>query len=1409
MAYIRVKNNPLTPPPSIDPKPVAKHFDIVLGLDFHMLKVPWPFTPCPITPFVALIFDPMDYIHITLPAIPVYTPDKGFEIARNVPLGGTVYFNGMHKGVAQGALWGMPSVPPFMGKFKGLGKVVSKLNLLHSVIPHPLFLLPKFFHPHEGQLSHGSKTVLSQGMYQSTWLCRAYSCQDIGKILMNNPIGGFYLNFLTAVMVVLPLGKPVLIGGPKEEQQLKLSDLMNALFFLGLVHGLKFSLKMLGKLLTKVLAKIESRAPKFSKFRAAVQPSICKYLGEPVDTASGHMASYLEGFSLPGPIPFTWEANYYSDSQYNGPLGKNIYHSYDISLLVSEEEEVVVMNDAAGRPVVFPLLERGGSFYNPKEKYALHRSETGEYYVSDKNELQYHFNRPVYNDQGHGKLRSITNANGFAIRFYYSPGGLLEKITDSAHRDIHIQSNDDGLITAVQAPHPELGDRGILVEMVRYTYDNKNNLKEMYNAEGYYNAFQWEDRHIISRRFNDATTFTFHYDRHGRCTAALGPEGLYSYTFEYLEGFTVATNSLGHKKTYYHADGIVSKIVNGYGATQLFTYDEADNLIAETNELGIATTYQYDDNGNMTGAQLPGIGATEITYDQWQRPVIVTQPNGGQWQCEYDEAGNVVQRINPLGVTTTFEYEQGLMSRITNALGAVTRLQHNAQHLLSQVILPNGNRIQYHYDFLGRVTKITDATGTLLERQYNLLNNPIQETDSTGTTAKLEYDSMGNAIAVSNRQQAVALRYNFFGEVMERRQGNAVIQFGYDKEGQLVHIINEHREMYRFERDAEGRVTTEKGFDGLTRQYIRNAGGLVMRAILPDGSQEAYEYTAAGKISTVYYEKDGSSETFGYNAMGELISAENSDASVQFQRDLLGFVTQESSNGEVVQSEYNQLGQRVALKSSLGAAITMQYYSAMSRLGQIEANGWRAQLKHNDLGLVTERNMPGHVSQQNLYDRSGRLIEQLTASGNKRQQRRYTWDGDRLSGINDSATGDKQFRHDIYGNLAEVIYGDGSLEYRIPDTVGNLFETPTQKDRTYDKGGRLLRSKNTTYKYDQLGNLVRKEEPGSQAWQYQWNPAGRLESVVRPNGEQVSFKYDALGRRIEKRYKHTITRWVWDGNKPLHEWKEFDAKESSADDLITWVFNENSFAPAAKIKGNRRYTIITDHLGTPIQGYDETGDLIWQREIDSYGNVKMLRGDAGFCNYLYPGQVVDVETGLAYNRFRYYLPEVGLYISQDPIRLASGEPDLYSYVKDTTNTVDVLGLAPCRIVNGTKIFGKGQTTGPGHALLSELLANKLAMTGKFTEIHMNRSYEAITGHPTTPRRSPDVTAIDHNGKVHAIEIASDLDMRSTANYQALTNRNNVAQSQLPASKQGDVLVIDKPYNPTNVKTVIDNWLSTI
>ena len=100
--------------------------------------------------------------------------------------------------------------------------------------------------------------------------------------------------------------------------------------------------------------------------------------------------------------------------------------------------------------------------------------------------------------------------------------------------------------------------------------------------------------------------------------------------------------------------------------------------------------------------------------------------------------------------------------------------------------------------------------------------------------------------------------------------------------------------------------------------------------------------------------------------------------------------------------------------------------------------------------------------------------------------------------------------------------------------------------------------------------------------------------------------------------------------------------------------------------------------------------MIWERELDIYGRAKMLKGEEGFCHYLYQGQTLDSETGLAYNRFRYYSPEEGIYISQDPIGLDGGAAS-YGYVVDSNLYVDIWGLSTTCPLDWSTINKKGET----------------------------------------------------------------------------------------------------------------------
>jgi RHS repeat-associated protein len=72
--------------------------------------------------------------------------------------------------------------------------------------------------------------------------------------------------------------------------------------------------------------------------------------------------------------------------------------------------------------------------------------------------------------------------------------------------------------------------------------------------------------------------------------------------------------------------------------------------------------------------------------------------------------------------------------------------------------------------------------------------------------------------------------------------------------------------------------------------------------------------------------------------------------------------------------------------------------------------------------------------------------------------------------------------------------------------------------------------------------------------------------------------------------------------------------------------------------------------------------------------MQLEKGKIGTCPFRYQGQYEDYETGLYYNRFRYYAPEEGQYLQQDPIRLFSGQLNLYNYVNDPNTSVDIFGL---------------------------------------------------------------------------------------------------------------------------------------
>ena len=141
-------------------------------------------------------------------------------------------------------------------------------------------------------------------------------------------------------------------------------------------------------------------------------------------------------------------------------------------------------------------------------------------------------------------------------------------------------------------------------------------------------------------------------------------------------------------------------------------------------------------------------------------------------------------------------------------------------------------------------------------------------------------------------------------------------------------------------------------------------------------------------------------------------------------------------------------------------------------------------------------------------------------------------------------------------------------------------------------------------------------------------------------------------------------------------WSTGATEPGTAKAPITWLFDPESFAPMAKLVGDARYAIITDHLGTPTAMYDAAGAEVWSATIDAYGDLRNITGTRTACPFRWPGQYEDAETGLYYNRFRYYDPSSGAYVTSDPLGCASSHPN-HQFVRDPLIQFDPLGLTEC------------------------------------------------------------------------------------------------------------------------------------
>jgi RHS repeat-associated protein len=1068
----------------------------------------------------------------------------------------------------------------------------------------------------------------------------------------------------------------------------------------------------------------------------------CITTGHPVDVATGKVFTSATDLDLAAPLRLAFERVWFSTSTYTGPLGHGWHHGLDAALYATGD--ALLYRTPDGRVVDLMPLYPGISYFDRSERLTVTRDESG-YRLQDADGVTRCFAPLAAGPAAEGLeagpfepadepvvvhvLRDVVSRAGHRISLSYGDDGRLVEVVDSGGRELRLEHDEQHRISALTAPHPDLDGERFTV--ARYGYDRTGNLISAIDPLGHELRYEYEG-HLLVRE-TDRTGLTFHFeydgtDERARCVHTWGDGGLYERHLTYEPALTTVTDSLGHITRHEYEHGLVVRTVDPLGAQSRVEY-EYQQPVQEIDALGQVTSYKYDYRGNPALTTNPDGATVETQFDERDLPIVAVDELGGQWGWSYDDAGLLREKRDPLDRRWVLGYHSGLLASVTDPAGGRTALDYDEFGALVAVTNPAGAVGRWRNDRLSRPVAEIDPYGNERRFDYDLAGRVTRVAEPDGNVRRLSYTGEGDLVSAVDGQVDVRFSYQGLGRPVSRTQAGTTVRFEYDTEEQFVALFNEQGQVYRFDHDPAGRLISERGFDRMLRLYERDPAGRVTSVRRASGRISRYRYDAADRVIAVDH-SDGVSERYGYQLDGRLAVAERGTSRVRFERDPLGRVTREIQGEHWVASEYDARGARTRIRSSLGSDQVIER-DAVGDVIAVTAGDFEARFTRDALGRELARDLPGGVRGRWDRDQVGRPVRHRVhgASGAARD-RVHEWDVDeRLRAVTDAASGPIRYQHDGFGQLMSATQPDGRVQLRMPDALGNLFRRRERDDRDYGPAGRVesadVNGRRVRHDYDPDGQLVAKRLADGQSWGYRWAADGSLEEVTRPDGETVSFQYDALGRRVTKRYAGRTTHWVWDGDVPLHEW--VDAPQLPASPPITWLFEPESYSPLGKLSGQRWDSIVTDHLGSPVAMFDPAGALTWSGESTIWAGPKARFGDASACPFRWPGQYEDAETGLYYNRFRYYDPEAGHYLSPDPTGLAGGNA-LYAYVVDPLTWIDPQGLAGEKVYRITPEFinyaqrtiNKSFDTPDGKIAISKAVSLGRSQVGKFPPIRVQR-----------------------------------------------------------------------------------------
>jgi RHS repeat-associated protein len=982
---------------------------------------------------------------------------------------------------------------------------------------------------------------------------------------------------------------------------------------------------------------------------------------------TGTLCHQMTDFDLDGFIPCAFARVYRSSPISNGPLGFGWHWPWDITLTLTERE--LVQSSAGGLVEErFTLAAAVNSLISSPSGATAFVGKT-KILVSLASGWIYRFPLPSHIAQS-VRLEAIRDLRGNELQCANANGDLYQ-MTDANGRQYGIRRDHERRVVSIDLLRG--GVPGLPARLVTYEYDRAGDLVRVRDRAGADAEYQYDAHLMVAYRNRAGGWYYADYDEERRCIRTDRSDGRAArlYHYDTVRRQVLVLDALGHGTlNRFDEQGRLSEVVDASGAKTSMAYGADGGLLATIESSGRTSTLSVQSNGptrEMRTCDPVGCERTIATNPE-DRTETTTDCAGATWTRWFDEAGNLSSLVTPLGGTYRFEYD---------ARGKVVR-----------AFLPTGNTVQYVFsadyrhvditDDLGPVASLTwDLEGRLLrkalgednpeEYRYDALGRMQEMVRPNGSSVRFAVDAEGSCVSVTNEAgETTDLEWSVFGELIAGVDDlGGRFRNHYDAALRLIAVSNVHDERVEFEYDAIGRPIRQRFFDGTEERYRYGVQGTPTAIAYSDGSTVALEYDAAGRPLAVVGEDHV--VRFEYDPRGYPLTTQRDGIVVQYEYDLEGRVVLETQDGIEIRRAFDAAGNCVAVDVA-GLGVRRCQYDQRQRLIEVEDfNGDRVRLAYDVRDRCTSVGLAPNVALEHEYLPQNLLNRARLRAGAQGWEARYEYDPAgrvirRLGPGLDVAT----FEYGRAGQLARAVHDGAAASFSFSAT-GDPLEDAAGNAITYSPGERIRSAGARTFEFDGRGRVVAVTNAGRRAG-LTYDHLNWLTHIHAGDGV-TEYQYDATGRRLLKRSSSgEETRFVWDGDWLLAELR------SNADDSLAYLgWAWRVFGASSPNRRGQSSLVLTDISGHPLvmAGADSLARL---DNSDPWGAKGAMDVRRPAMSIRFAGQYEDQESGLFYNRYRYYDPSARRYLTPDPIRLV-GAVNPYLYQIDPINNIDPYGLA--------------------------------------------------------------------------------------------------------------------------------------